>query len=41
MVIYVVICLFPKLQQLYAYMYLALGVNTGKIVFHSEYWQKK
>ena len=27
---WVVICLFPYMQQYYAYMYLALGLNTGK-----------
>ena len=27
---WVVICLFPFMQQYYAYMYLALGLNTGK-----------
>ena len=30
------ICLFSYVQQLYAYMYLALDVNTRKTVFHSE-----
>ena len=38
-----VVCLFSYMQQLYAYMfmYLALGVNTEMIVFHSDDLQKK
>ena len=38
-----VVCLFSYMQQLYAYMfmYLGLGVNTEKIVFHSDDLQKK
>ena len=31
----------PYMQQLYTYMYLALGVNTGTTVVYFEYLQKK
>ena len=38
-----VVCLFSYMRQLNAYMfmYFALGVNREKIVFHSNYLQKK
>ena len=31
----------PYMQQLYTYMYLALGVNTGTTVVYFKYLLKK